>query len=75
MRAAVKHESLLLTGDLNFDERREFMAEAQLAIQAGEVVVRLNCSAVDVIGPVDDGVIGMLVALVRAAQSRAHASR
>jgi len=32
--------------------------------------VRVNCSTVEVIAPVDDAVIGMLVALVRAAQSR-----
>ena len=30
----------------------------------------LRLETIDVIGPVDDGVIGMLIALVRAAQSR-----
>ena len=46
------------------------MALTQSTIEAGDPTVRLNCSTVDVIRPVDDGVIGMLVALVRAAQSR-----
>jgi len=46
------------------------MAQTQSAIEAGDPVVRLNCSAVDAIGPVNDGVIGMLVGLARAAQSR-----
>jgi anti-anti-sigma regulatory factor len=70
MNTAVTHGALVLTGDLDFEARREFMAHAQSVIEAGDPVVRLNCSAVNVIGPVDDGVIGMLVALVRAAQSR-----
>jgi len=70
MNTAVEHGTLLLAGDLNFEARREFMAQTQSAIESGEPTVRLNCSAVNVIRPVDDGVIGMLVALVRAAQSR-----
>ncbi len=70
MNTALNHGALLLTGDLNFEARREFMAQTQSAIEGGDPVVRLNCSTVNVIGPVDDGVVGMLVALVRAAQSR-----
>jgi anti-anti-sigma regulatory factor len=70
MNTTVEHGTLVLTGDLDFEARREFMAQTQSAIESGDPVVRLNRSAVDVIGPVDDGVIGMLVALVRAAQSR-----
>jgi len=31
MTAAVEHRSLLLSGDLNFDERREFMVATQSA--------------------------------------------
>ncbi len=70
MNTTVEHGTLVLAGDLNFEARREFMAAAQSAIEHGEPTVRVNCSTVDVIGPVDDGVIGMLVAVVRAAQSR-----
>jgi len=70
MNTAVKGGPLLLTGDLTFEARREFMAQTQSAIEAGDPVVRLNCSTVDVSAPVNDGVVGMLVALVRAAQSR-----
>ena len=70
MTAVVEHGTLLLSGDLNFDERREFMVATQSAIASGDPTVRVNCSTVDVGRPVDDAVIGMLVALVRAAQSR-----
>jgi ABC-type transporter Mla MlaB component len=70
MTAAVEHRSLLLSGALNFDERREFMVATQSAIESGDPTVRVNCSTVDVVAPVDGAVIGMLVALVRAAQSR-----
>jgi anti-anti-sigma regulatory factor len=70
MNTAVKGGTMVLTGDLDFEARREFMAHTQSVIEAGDPTVRVNCSAVDVIGPVDDGVIGMLVALVRAAQTR-----
>jgi ABC-type transporter Mla MlaB component len=70
MNVGVKDGTLLLTGVLNFDARREFMVQTQSAIERGEPAVRLNCSTVGDVGPVDDGVIGMLVGLARAAQSR-----
>jgi len=61
---------LVLTGVLNFEERREFIAATQLAIDAADTTVTVNCSAVDVAGPIDAAVVGMLIALVRAAQKR-----
>jgi anti-anti-sigma regulatory factor len=70
MTAAIRNGTLVLRGDLDFNHRREFLAATQCAIERGDATVRLNCSTVDVTGPVSDGVVGMLVALTRAAQSR-----
>jgi ABC-type transporter Mla MlaB component len=70
MNAVVRQGALVLAGDLDFEARREFMVQTQSAIERGEPAVRLNCSTVGDVGPVDDGVIGMLVGLARAAQSR-----
>jgi anti-anti-sigma regulatory factor len=70
MTVAVKNGTLVLIGDLDFDSRREFMVATQSELRRGDRTVGLDCSAVDVIRPVDDAVIGMLVALVRAAQNR-----
>jgi anti-anti-sigma regulatory factor len=61
---------LALTGDLGFEARGEFIAAARAAIASADTVVELDCSAVDVAGPLDDAVIGMLVTLARTAQRR-----
>jgi anti-anti-sigma regulatory factor len=70
MNTRVEHRTLVLAGDLTFDERREFIAQTQSAIEGGDPTVAVNCSTVDVIAPVNDGIIGMLVAIARAAQTR-----
>jgi anti-anti-sigma regulatory factor len=70
MTSAVRNQTLALRGELDFGERREFMAQTQSAIEGGDPTVRVDCSTVDVAAPVSDGVIGMLVAIARAAQSR-----
>jgi len=70
MTTAVSPGHLVLTGVLNFEERRAFIAATQAAIDILDATVTVNCSAVEVAGPIDDAVIGMLVALARAAQKR-----
>jgi ABC-type transporter Mla MlaB component len=57
----------VVTGDLGFDARAEFIAAARAAITSADTDVELDCSAVET---VDDAVIGMLVSLARAAQRR-----
>lgn len=62
---------VVLRADLDFAARRAFVAEATTSIAVaaragGEV--QLDCSSVEVRGPVDDAVIGMLVTLARVAQ-------
>jgi len=68
--SATSDGRLDLASDLNFQARRAFIAASQSAIQLADGSVSVNCSAIDVIGPVDDAVIGMLVTLVRTAQQR-----
>jgi anti-anti-sigma regulatory factor len=66
-------ERLVVRGDLGFEARREFIATACAAIasaDATDTMVQLDCSAVEVFGPLDDAVIGMLVALARSSQRR-----
>jgi len=70
MTTAVSPGHLVLTGVLDFDERRAFIAATQATIDLLDATVTVNCSAVDVAGPIDGAVIGMLVALARAAQKR-----
>jgi ABC-type transporter Mla MlaB component len=58
-------------GELGLDERREFTAAASRAIESADQAgthVELDCSTVGVIGPVDDGTVGMLVTVARVAQ-------
>jgi anti-anti-sigma regulatory factor len=61
---------LALTGDLDFEARGEFIASARAAIESADTNVELDCGAVEVAGPLDDAVIGMLVTLARSAQRR-----
>lgn len=63
-------ETLVLPGVLDFEARAGFIAAARAAMQSAETNVELDCSAVEVVGPVDDAVIGMLVTLARSAQRR-----
>lgn len=68
--------SLILPTDLGFSARRAFVAEAttSIAVAAGTGGrVLLDCSVVEVAGPLDDAVIGMLVTLARVA--RRHGAR
>jgi hypothetical protein len=67
---AIRGKRKSAAGDLNVNARREFMAQTQSAIERGDTTVQPNCSVIDVIRPVDDGLIGLLAALVRAAQSQ-----
>jgi hypothetical protein len=64
----ISAESLILHGDLGFEARREFIAAARTAMESSDRDVELDCSAIEVIGPIDDPVIGMLVTLARAAR-------
>jgi anti-anti-sigma regulatory factor len=64
-------ERLVLRGDLSIDSRLAFVSQATAAVAAADATgtgAEVDCSAVDVFGPVDDTVIGMLVTLARAAQ-------
>jgi len=60
-------QSLILHGDLGFEARQAFIAAARTAMESSDRTVELDSSAIDVIGPIDDPVIGMLVTLARAA--------
>ena len=59
---------LVVPRDLSFEARREFIAAARAAMGSTEESVELDCSTVEVLGPIDDAVIGMLVTLARAAR-------
>jgi len=62
---------VILRAELDFAARRAFVAEATTSITAAAGSgrkVQLDCSAVEVRGPVEDAVIGMLVTLARMAQ-------
>ena len=63
--------SLALTGDLDFDARRELTETTYAAIMSAATAgteVKLDCSAVESIAAVDPSVLGMLVTLGRAAR-------
>jgi anti-anti-sigma regulatory factor len=73
-----------VSGDLDFDARHEFTAEAFAAIisaAAAGTQVAVDCSAVDPAAKVDASVLGMLVTLGRSARRKgsrlvlAHASK
>jgi len=59
---------LVVPRDLSFEARREFLAAARAAMGSTEDSVELDCSTVEVLGPVDDAVIGMLVTFARTAR-------
>ena len=62
---------LALHPDFGLDARREFSETARAAITRNEIAgseVELDCSCIEVVGQIDDPVIGMLVTLARAAQ-------
>jgi ABC-type transporter Mla MlaB component len=62
-----------LHGDLDVDERKEYIAQATQVIVSADAAgakAELDCSAVAADGPVDDATIGMLVTLARTAQRR-----
>jgi ABC-type transporter Mla MlaB component len=63
--------TLALVGGLNFDARREFLATATVAIDQADRStaehVTLDCSRVEAL---DEGTLGMLVTVARAAQRR-----
>jgi len=59
---------LVIPRDLSFEARREFIAAARAAMGSTEDNVELDCSTVEVLGPIDDAVIGMLVTLARTAR-------
>ena len=50
--------------------RATFIAAARAAMASSEKIVELECSAVDVVAPLDDAVIGMLVSLAHSAHER-----
>src|SRR5947209_3718249 len=70
-KVVMSNRHLVLTGDLDFDARHEFiartLAEIMSAAAAGTEVA-LDCSAVECVAAVDDTVIGMLVTLGRTAR-------
>jgi anti-anti-sigma regulatory factor len=66
-------ERLSVPKDLGFEARQDFIAACRAAMGSTEDDIELDCSTVEVIGPVDDPVIGMLVTLARAA--RRHGAR
>jgi ABC-type transporter Mla MlaB component len=61
---------LVVPRALSFEARREFIAATPAAMGSTEESVELDCSTVEVPGPIDDAVIGMLVTLARAARRR-----
>ena len=73
LKVTVGTGRLDLHGDLDVDERKEFIAEATQVIAAadsGGTKAELDCSALTADGPVDEATIGMLVTLARTAQRR-----
>lgn len=50
----ISAESLILRGDLGFEARREFIAAARTAMESSDRDVELDCSAIEVIGRIDD---------------------
>jgi anti-anti-sigma regulatory factor len=82
--AVTKDGRQVLRGDLEFDARQQLTADTCAAItSAGSAgtVVTLDCRAVDCASAIEESVIGMLVALGRAANRSglrlvlAHASK
>jgi ABC-type transporter Mla MlaB component len=61
-------ERLVVPRDLGFEARQQFIAAARAAMGSTEDTVELDCSTIEVRGPIDDAVIGMLVTLARAAR-------
>jgi anti-anti-sigma regulatory factor len=62
---------VILQANLDFADRRSLIAEATTSITTAArtgAKVQLDCSAVEVRGPIDDAVFGMLVVLARLAQ-------
>ncbi|MGH8978071.1 MAG: STAS domain-containing protein [Acidimicrobiia bacterium] len=58
---------LVVTGDLEFEQRREFIATTTGVIARAEGNIELDCSQLDAI---DEATLGMLVVLSRAASRR-----
>jgi ABC-type transporter Mla MlaB component len=59
---------LVVPCDLGFEARQQFIVAARAAMGSTEETVELDCSTIEVLGPIDDAVIGMLVTLARAAR-------
>jgi len=59
---------LVVPRDLGFEARQQFIVAARAAMGSTEATVELDCSTIEVLGPIDDAVIGMLVTLTRAAR-------
>jgi anti-anti-sigma regulatory factor len=61
-------ERFFIRNDINVDDRLAFQAAAIVAIATKPSGIRCDCSAVDAGSPVDDPVVGMLVAVGRTAR-------
>ena len=61
-------ERLVVPRDLGFEARQRFIEASRAAMGSTEDTVELDCSTMEVLGPIDDAVIGMLVTLARAAR-------
>jgi ABC-type transporter Mla MlaB component len=59
---------LVVPRELGFEARQQFIVAVRAAMGSTEETVELDCSTVEVLGPVDDAVIGMLVTLARTAR-------
>ena len=59
---------LVVPRDLGFDARQEFITTVRVAMGSAQGDVELDCSTIEIVGPIDDAVIGMLVTLARAAR-------
>jgi anti-anti-sigma regulatory factor len=63
----VTADQLVVIGDLELEERREFIADAAAVIATAEGDIELDCSQLDAL---DGSTLGMLVAVARNAQRR-----
>jgi ABC-type transporter Mla MlaB component len=64
---------LVVPRDHSFEARQQFIVAARAAMGSTEETVELDCSTVEVLGPIDDAVIGMLVTLARTARRQGAA--
>ena len=64
---SVTADQLVVIGDLDLEERREFISDVAAVIATAEGDIELDCSQLDAL---DESTLGMLVVVARNAQRR-----